>query len=424
MKIQLPQVGESVTEGIIGRWLRQVGDHVERYDPLVEVVTDKVSMEMPSPATGTLVGIFVDEDQTVRMGTVIAEIEVEGEEEEQEEETLTAVPPTPPTEAEELKIDRTGVLLKDVAPVGPTGSGGSTVTEESVPSLRPQRYSPAVQRLAQAHQVDLARIAGTGVGGRVTRKDVEAHIDTVEAGTGVESRRAIGPDEERVALTPVRRMVAQNMVRSASEIPQAWSIVEVDVTGMVRLREAVKEGFQRREGVGLSYLAFVIAAVAGSLGENPLLNSSWGGDAIILKRRINVGMAVASAGGLVVPVIHDADSRGIAELARAVDDLTSRGRTGKLALDDVREGTFTVNNTGALGSVMSRPLVNPPQAAIMTTEAIVRRPVAMDDAVVIRSIMNVCLTFDHRILDGAEAGAFINSVKDRLEAIGPETRLD
>ena len=224
-------------------------------------------------------------------------------------------------------------------------------------------------------------------------------------------------------MTPVRRMIADNMVRSASQIPQVWSAVEADVTRLVELREGVKDEFQRREGANLTYLPFAVKAVAQSLKENPLLNSTWGGDAVILKRRINIGVAVAALDGLVVPVIHDADRLSVAELAKAIDRLTSRARQGKLALEDVQGGTFTLNNTGALGSVVSQPLVNYPQAAILTTEAIVKRPVVVGDAIAIRSVMNLCLAFDHRILDGAEASAFINQVKGLLEAVGPDTAI-
>ena len=423
MKIELPHVGESVTEGIIGQWLVKVGDSVEKYDPLVEVVTDKVNMEMPSPVSGVLTSILVEEGDTVPMGAVIAEIQVEGDEEDVGAGFKPA--PTPATAPEPEAVDRTGVLLEDAAPFGPTGSGGpvSAAREPAVAGPRRQRYSPAVQRLAEEFDIDLAQVTGTGMGGRVTRKDVQDYVASTQLEKPQPAATAERPDEERVPLTPVRRMIAENMVKSTTQIPQAWSIVEVDVTGLVQRREALKSEFQTKEGVNLTYLPFVLQAVAESLKENPQLNSSWDGDAIIIKRRINVGVAVAAPDGLVVPVVHDADSLSISGLAKAIDDLTSRARQGKLTLADVQGGTFTVNNTGVLGSVVSRPLVNPPQAAIMTTEAIVKRPVIIDDAIAIRSMMNLCLTFDHRVMDGAEAGAFINAVKGRLEAIGPDTSI-
>jgi 2-oxoisovalerate dehydrogenase E2 component (dihydrolipoyl transacylase) len=289
-----------------------------------------------------------------------------------------------------------------------------------------------VQRLAQAHDVDLSRVTGTGVGGRVTRKDVQKHIDTSttrRSDAPPSSREKLardklaGVDVERMPLTPIRRMIAENMVKSATQIPQAWSIVEVDVTSLVERRSSARDDFQRTEGINLTYLPFVVKAVAESLRRNPMLNSSWDGDAILIKKRVNIGVAVATGEGLVVPVIHDADSLSIAGLAKSIDGLTDRARRGKLDLADVQGGTFTVNNTGALGSVVSQPLVNYPQAAIITTEAIVKRPVVVGDAIAIRSMMNLCLTFDHRILDGAEAGAFINEVKRLLECVGPDTAI-
>ena len=448
MKIELPQVGESVTEGIIGKWLKQVGDRVEKYESLVEVVTDKVNMEMPSPVSGILTAIIVQEDQTVPMGTIIAEIEVEGEE--AETPVDAGVPPSPPEASAPKEIDRTGLLMRDSAPFGPTGSGGpvldpqddvsdtqgvaSTSERTGVASRGTQRYSPAVLRLAEEHAIDLSDITGTGIGGRVTRKDVQSAIADLPAGpAGQVPETAAAPaaasvvrpvePEERVPLTPVRRLIAANMVKSATQIPQAWTIVEVDVTSLVLLRESIKEDFQRNEGANITYLAFVVKAVAESLLENPLLNSTWGDDAIILKRRTNIGIAVAAPNGLVVPVIHDADSLSISGLAKAIDGLIHKSRQGTLNLEDVQGGTFTVNNTGALGSVASQPLVNYPQAAILTTEAIVKRPVVINDAIAIRSVMNICLVFDHRIMDGSEASAFINAVKRRLEAMGPGTAI-
>jgi len=218
-------------------------------------------------------------------------------------------------------------------------------------------------------------------------------------------------------------MIAEAMLRSVTEIPHAWSIVEVDVTGLVALRAQVRSDFEQREGVDLTYLPFVVKAVVESPKEHPTLNATWGGDNIILKKRINLGIAVAAPEGLMVPVIHDADRMSIAGLARAVRDLAQRARQRKLTLADVQGGTFTLNNTGALGSIISQPIINHPQAGIMTTEAIQKRPVVRDDAIAIRSMMNICLSFDHRINDGAEASGFLMSVKNRLEAMGPDTSI-
>ena len=424
MIIELPQVGESVTEGVIGKWLKSVGDRVERFDPLVEVVTDKVNMEMPSPVTGILTALLVDEGATIPMGTPIAEVAVEGE-------SANEAPQIEPsaTPAESSSVDRIGTLLTDVAPVGPTGSGGPISSDGPARSDNGRRrYTPAVLRLAEERGVDLEKVSGTGMGGRVTLKDVRGFIAQSEQIPAAASEPPSEPspvsDEERVPLSPVRRMIAANMVKSASEIPQAWTLVEADVTGLVARRQAIRDDFQQREGINITYLPFVMKVVARSLKENPLLNSSWDGDAIILKRRINVGIAAAAPDGLVVPVVHDADTLSIASLAKKVDDLVGRARRGELGLDDVQGGTFTLNNTGALGSVLSQPLVNHPQAAILTTEAIEKRPVVIGDGIAIRSMMNLCMSFDHRIMDGAEASAFINAVKHRLEAIGPDTAVN
>ena len=424
MIIELPQVGESVTEGVIGKWLKSVGDRVERFDPLVEVVTDKVNMEMPSPVTGTLTALLVDEGATIPMGTPIAEVAVEGESANEAPQSGPLAPP-----AESPPVDRIGALLKDVAPVGPTGSGGPISSDGPArQDSGRRRYTPAVLRLAEERGVDLERIGGTGIGGRVTVKNVRGFVEqTEQAPASIESSSEAPPpsaDEERVLVSPVRRMIAANMVKSASEIPQAWTLVEADVTGLVARRQAIRDDFQQREGINITYLPFVMKVVAESLKENPLLNSSWDGDAIILKRRINVGIAAAAPDGLVVPVVHDADTLSIASLAKKVDDLVGRARRGELGLDDVQGGTFTLNNTGALGSVLSQPLVNHPQAAILTTEAIEKRPVVIGDGIAIRSMMNLCMSFDHRIMDGAEASAFINAVKHRLEAIGPDTAVN
>lgn len=458
MIIELPQVGESVTEGTITQWLKRVGDRVEKYDVIAEILTDKVSMELPAPVAGVLTEILVEEGQTVPMGAPIAALRTESEAETDSHPIgrQTAAAPDQPPQPE--SIDRTGVLLKDVAPVGPTGSGAlesaaasqaaETPPSAAKPADRRRRYSPAVTRLAEQHGVDLTQVSGSGINGRITRKDVLAFIETTaqtqtapiaaapattSAGadtTAVSPAAAQAPaatassaDEERMPLSPVRRMIAANMARSASEIPEAWSITEVDASGLVRRREAVKDAFREREGVNITYLAFVVKAVAQSLKENPLLNSSWDGDAILLKKRVNIGIAVAAPDGLVVPVIRDADTLSVAGIAKRVADLTARARQGSLSVEDVQFGTFTLNNTGALGSVAAQPIINHPQAAILTTEAIVKRPVVVGDAIAIRSMMNICLTFDHRIMDGAEASAFTNAVKRRLEAIADDTGI-
>ena len=413
MRITLPHVGESVTEAVIERWLKQVGDRVEKYEPLAEVVTDKVSMEMPSPVEGVLTDILVDPGQTVPMGAEIAEIATESDDTSANTDTAPPQASTPPQ-----AMDRIGTLDKDATNVGPTGSGGPITT--GVDSGSPPaaaRYSPAVLRLAELHNVDLALVSGSGHNGRVTRKDVQAYIDTSK--TAADPSPVPSDEDERVPLTAIRRMIAENMTRSASEIPEAWSSMEVDMTNIMAARERAKDGFERREGARLTPLAFALRAVAESLRTNPIVNSTWADDAIVLKGRINLGVAIATERGLLVPVIPDTDRLSVAELAKAVDVLASKARANRLDISDVQGGTFTVNNTGALGSVTGKGIINHPQAAILNTESIVKRPVIIGDAIAIRSMMNICLTFDHRIMDGREAGAFLADVKRRLESLDP-----
>ncbi len=405
---------------------------------MVEVITDKVTMEVPSPVNGTLVKILAGEGQVVPMGGPLAEIETTESIPDSEQGAQTPGEAVP-------SAGTTGYLLSDVKPVGPTGGG--PVEEQPASVARPGnngalRVSPAVRRLARQHNIDLSFIAGTGIGGRITRDDVVGYVESAgvqtQAAAPVPSPGEASPkvapapekgktdgaaDEEYVSLTPVRRLIAEAMVRSVSQIPHAWSTVEVDVSGLVARRAAVRSDFEQRNGVDLTYLPFIIKVVAESLRGHPTLNATWGGDKIILKRRINLGIAVAAPTGLIVPVIHDADRLSIAGLALALRDLTQRARQNRLTLEDVQQGTFTLNNTGALGSTVSQPIINHPQAAILTTEAIQKRPVVVNDAIAIRSMMNICMSFDHRINDGAEASGFLQAVKGRLEAIGPDTAI-
>ena len=425
--VELPHVGESVVEGTIGKWLKQPGDKVERYEPLVEVVTDKVTMEVPSPVSGSLSKILAEEGETVPMGAPLAEIE-----------TSESARPNIQESLPQDTISTTGFLISDGKPVGPTGGGGSDDEAAAATGAEgPPRVSPAVRRLAHENNVDISRLFGTGVNGRITRQDVLEHIALIEGNDSLNSHissinspvnpnsdgRDNSPDEHK-QLTPVRKQIAEAMVRSVNQIPHAWSIVEVDVSGLVTRRSELRAEFDKQNGVELTYLPFFMKVVAESLRENPTLNASWGGDKIIIKRRINLGIAVAGPTGLVVPVVHDADRLSISGLALALNDLIQRTRQNKLRIDDVQDGTFTLNNTGALGSIASQPIINYPQAAILTTEVIQKRPVVINDGIAVRSMVNLCMSFDHRINDGAEASAFLRSVKDRLERIGSDTGIN
>ncbi len=430
MIIELPQVGESISEGVIGKWLKNVGDSVEKFDPLVEIITDKVAMELPSPISGILKEIIVAEGQTVPIGAEIANIE-------SEHDNDVSTPPELSIESQSAgtQIGTTGELLKNTAPVGPTGSGGPIATDDKVekPSESSEKLtrtnnfiSPVVARVAEKNNVDLSKVVGTGKNGRITKKDVQSYIgNTNNEPKEIPDKSNEDPlnGQSRQNISPIRKIIATNMVKSATLIPQAWTLTEVDVTGIVNLRQSIKENFLQQEGINITYLPFVLKAVAQSLKTNPLLNSLWQEDHIIINRKINIGIAASTDDGLVVPVIHDSDTLSITGLAQKVDELTKKSREGNLAIEDVSGGTFTLNNTGVLGSIASQPLVNYPQAAIMTTEAITKRPMVVNDGIAIRSMMNICLSFDHRIMDGKEAGAFNSDVKQILESINTGTQI-
>jgi 2-oxoisovalerate dehydrogenase E2 component (dihydrolipoyl transacylase) len=298
---------------------------------------------------------------------------------------------------------------------------------------QPHRATPRVRKLAEELGVNLDVLAGTGPGGRIVEDDVRAAASgaPTKAGVAVEERPtpraplAAGADEEAVALTGIRKTIAQRMSASASSAPHAWLAMEADVTELVRLRESKKEAFRERHGVDLTYLPFMAHAVAQTLLEHPYLNASWAEDKIILRKRVNLGIAVATDRGLMVPVVKDADRLSVAGLARAMADLGERARDNKLTLDDVQGGTFTLDNTGAFGAVISKPIINLGQSAIITLEAITKRPrVVGDNAIAVRSVVMLCLSFDHRVMDGHQAGYFLRDVKKRLEATGPDTGID
>jgi 2-oxoisovalerate dehydrogenase E2 component (dihydrolipoyl transacylase) len=433
--VKLPQLGESVTEGTLGKWLKNVGEMVGKYEPLVEIATDKVNAEIPSDFEGVLSEIFVQEGETVQVGTVICRISDDLNSSADNQAAPAA------TTAQASPVD-TQTTAEETPANGPLGRG---------------RFSPAVLRLADEHGVDLNLISGTGEGGRITRKDVLAFAESGnrnEAGpaaatvsghaTGatpavpVSSQPTtsashpsgpgvnMGPvsdDEEVIVPTSVRKTIARRMVESKHNAPHAWTMVEADVTQLTKLRDKSKADFKRKEGVDLTYLPFFIKAVVEALKQYPMLNASWVDETIRLKKRINISIAVATDEALVVPVIHDADRLSIAGIAHAVNDLAARARSGKLSLTDVQGGTFTVNNTGAFGSILSQPIINAPQAAILSVESIVNRPVVVHDAIAIRSMVNLCLSLDHRILDGWVAGQFLKAVKERLQSFQLDTFL-
>lgn len=453
--VKMPQLGESVTEGTIATWLKKPGDKINKYDPLCEVNTDKVNAEVPSEFVGTLTKILVEEGATVAVGTPIAEVAEEGE---------AAAPVTTPAAAETQAAPPTAAAPIAAAPAAPAAGTQSPAAAAPAKGQGGARFSPAVMRLLQENNLDPNQIAGTGAGGRITRKDVltfienggaaaapaaaqgpdygltktEEDLNTVAAPTkpatgltdiGAQGAPAAAPapaaaapaynvaeGDQVIEATAIRKTIARRMVESKHNAPHAWTMMEVDVTALSKFREKNKEGFKAKEGVGLTYLPFFIKAVVESLKEFPIINSTWQDDKIIIKKDINISIAVATDNALFVPVIKNADRLSILGLAHAINDLAKRARAGKLTPNDMSGGTFTVNNTGAFGSIQSMPIINAPQAAILSMESIVKKPVVMpDDSFAIRSMMNMCMSLDHRVLDGWVCGQFLQAVKKRIE---------
>jgi 2-oxoisovalerate dehydrogenase E2 component (dihydrolipoyl transacylase) len=439
----MPQLGESVTEGTITRWLKAEGDEVEKDEPLAEVDTDKVNAELPSPVAGKIEKFLVSEGTTVDVGTEI--VLVAGEEEspaaeaqtreDVADESPTEEFPAADTEAQPAAADGSEKQRAVAEARSSRSEGDGHGTVEDADTLRLQRSSPVVRRLAEEHGVDISEISGTGTGGRVTKKDIESHIEERTAEREAAPAATEEPEREPervpvydgdrvVELTGIRRAIANRMALSKAEIPHAWTLVEVDMTGLAALREKEKAAFAEREGVRLTYLPFIVKAAVDSLKEHPVLNSVWDGDRIVLRKQINVGVAVdLEEGALIVPVIRGADELNIVGLARRIDDVVKRARAKQLGTEDISGGTFTVNNPGALGSVASTPVINHPQAAILQAEAVIKRPVVVDDAIAIRSMMNLEVSFDHRILDGGVALRFLNAVKRRLESYTSESGI-
>jgi 2-oxoisovalerate dehydrogenase E2 component (dihydrolipoyl transacylase) len=484
-KVQMPQLGESVAEGTIGKWLKKPGDHVAKYEPIVEVITDKVNAEVPSPFEGTLTEILVQEGETVPNNTDIAVIEAAGEGAEATGEGASdrgAAAPDAPT-----AVATAEATADETAPQAGTGHGpaGSDERPERKPEpAQPEqapaqaavavapplaqtssgngksgpdgysgRMTPAVRRLAREHGVDLSLIAGTGNGGRVTRDDVLKFIES--GGAGAQQPPATTPQTQAqqpqpaaaqqqppaqaptqpspVAAgdslkqpSPMRKAIAAQMTK-ALQVPVAYTIVEVDMSGVVGLRDSIKRDYQAREGIGLTYDAIVAKAVVEALRKHPDFNAHYTDDGHWRRQAINLGVAVAVEDGLVVPVIKDADTLSVHGLNRQIRDLAERSRGGRLRMDDIQGGTFTLDNTGWTGSIITAPIINAPEVGILTMESIVKRPVVVEtatgDALAIKPMMYMCLGFDHRATDGAQAGRFIGDVKRWLESVDASTSI-
>jgi 2-oxoisovalerate dehydrogenase E2 component (dihydrolipoyl transacylase) len=419
--VKMPQLGESITEGTISKWLKKPGDQVKKYEGLVEVITDKVNAEVPAPLAGVLKEIKVKEGTTVTVGTEIAVIE----------ESVGAAATSGAASAPKAPAREEPVAAKIPSPLVGEGPGGGSTEGRT-------RLSPAVRSLIEEHNIsdaELSRIQGSGIGGRISKKDVEDFVArrTEPAAANGEQRAAApeapavtaSPTGERVVpLTPMRRAIAVNMAKSKQTIPHAWTVAEVDMTNVVRFRQQVKDGFKQREGVDLTYVPIIVKAVVEGLKAVPVLNASWSENGVVLHRDINIGVAVSVDDGLIVPVVHQADGLSIAGLAKAIDDLAKRARATKLGIPDVQGATFTVNNPGTFGTILSYSIIAPPQAGILAMDAIVKRPVVTDgDAIAIRSMMNLCLSFDHRVLDGVSAARFLQGVRRWLEGVSEQLPL-
>ncbi|HLF85793.1 MAG TPA: dihydrolipoamide acetyltransferase family protein [Nitrospiria bacterium] len=374
----MPQMGESIVEGTILNWLIKEGDVVLRDQPIVEISTDKVDTEIPSPAAGTIKKILHAKGETVKIGTPIAIIEEVAE--------AGATVTTAPRPAVEKSLPATPIV------------------EEK------ERYSPLVRRLAEEHRINLEEVAGTGEGGRVTKKDMLDFIEKRKMKAAPSASKA-----ETIPLSIMRKTIAERMVASKRTSPHVTTVFEADMSNPVLFRERVKDLFLKKEGVGLTYLPIIIKAVTQAILEFPILNSSLVGDDIIIKGDINIGIAVAIEDGLIVPVIKGTDKKDLATIARETHDLAERARGKKLIPEDVQGGTFTITNHGVFGSLFSTPIISQPQIAILGVGTIEKRPVVINDAIAIRSMVYLSLSFDHRAIDGAIADQFMKRIKIYLE---------
>lgn len=425
-EIKMPHLGESVTEAAIVQWLVKPGDSVKRYDPLMEVVSDKVTTEVPSDFDGVVKEFLISLDTDVPIGTAVMTLETEETTEKTEVATLAPVKEASAEQAQEHE----------------TVATTSTATSHQKNN---GRYSPAVLKIAQEKKIDLTQVTGTGRDGRITRKDVTNFTPTqartpektLSPGTSPsiseepvasqnESAATASPTETStdkiVSADPVRKAIAKKMVQSVNEIPHAWLMVEADVTNLVQLRNSLKDEFKQQEGLSLSFFPFFAKAVIQALKKNPKINTSWDDGSIIYHKDVNLSIAVTTDEHLYVPVIQQADNYSIAGLAKEINRLAQEVRQGTLASKEMQGGTFTLNNTGTLGSVQSMGIINHPQAAILQVESINKRLVpTADGGFKVADMVNLCLSIDHRILDGQQAGKFLRDVKDNLAKYNADT---
>ncbi|MXW70760.1 MAG: 2-oxo acid dehydrogenase subunit E2 [Acidobacteria bacterium] len=432
----MPQMGESITEGTITKWRVAVGDTVERDDPLFDIATDKVDTEVPAALTGRLVEILVPEGETVTVNSVVGRIAAEGE----------AWSPDETSESDGEPASGVAAETDDAPTEAPSRAPDSASAKEEAlprPVRRQPRSSPLVRRMAREHGVDLADVPGTGEGGRVSKRDMLAFLESREAppapepevveappaAAGAPAAEAPAPDpqpppaaparldgDRSEPLTHMRRSIADHMVRSRRTSAHVTTVFEVDMSRVVAIRAANGPAFEERAGVRLTLMPFFAQAAIDALGEFPILNASLGEDHVVYHRSVNLGVAVALADGLIVPVLQRADERNFMGLARGIKDLAQRSRTGALTPDEVQGGTFTITNPGPFGALFGTPIIAQPQVAILGVGGVHKRPVVVDgDAIAVRSMVFLALSFDHRLIDGAVADQFMAAVKSRLE---------
>jgi 2-oxoglutarate dehydrogenase E2 component (dihydrolipoamide succinyltransferase) len=421
----MPQMGESIAEGTITKWMKKVGERIDRDEPLFEISTDKVDAEIPSPAAGVLTEILVKENETVAINTVVAVIDGEGavaapKPVEAAAPRPEAPPPAPPVPA---------------PPAVPEAVAQPTPEEQENGEAGDIRTSPLVRRIARENNVDLSVVKGTGLGGRVSKKDILDYIDQHRASAPsappapsaapaplappvaqpAPTPIAFTGATQIVPMTPMRQKIAEHMVMSKHTSAHVYTLVEVEMTRVVATRERFKQEFEERNGIKLTFTPFFVRASVEAIKELPIINSSLDGTNIIYKRDVNIGIAVALENGLIVPVIKRADEKNFLGVARAVQDLADRARTKRLSVDDVQGGTFTITNPGSFGGLFGLPIINQPQVAILGVGAIEKRPVVRDDAIAIRHMVYLSVSYDHRVIDGAVAERFMGKIKNILE---------
>jgi 2-oxoglutarate dehydrogenase E2 component (dihydrolipoamide succinyltransferase) len=437
-EVVMPQMGESIAEGTITKWLKKVGEHVDRDEPLFEISTDKVDAEIPSPAAGTLTEVRFKEGETVEVNTVVAVLDGNSSVSSAPEAKPVEEKPAPPPPAPPQSPPPPPVETKP-APPPPPAPVAETKAEPTAADLRKTKSSPLVRKIAKEHGVDISRLEGTGSSGRVTKNDILSFIESGTTATPApSSERAAplsAPPAQEVAAPPpprpqvgdrvepmsvMRKKIAEHMVQSRRTSAHVTTVYEIDMTRVAKLREQHRDAFYERTGTKLTFMPFIFEVVNKALRKFPIFNAQVSGDQIIYKQDINLGMAVALDWGLIVPVIKRADDLSISGLARAANDLADRARTKQLKPDEVTGGTFTITNPGVFGGLFGTPIINQPQLAILGVGKIEKRPKVLtsadgDDFLAIRWMAYFALSFDHRVIDGADAERFLAFVKDQLE---------